>query len=1638
MASTIGNLLVELGLDDTSFRGGISGAARALEQLQETGTAFASTMDGVVSASIAAVGAAVAAFGYQTVQAGADFEEAFTKVGALAGASTAEMAALEKKARELGATTKYSATESAIAMQELAAAGLAPAQILTATQPALLLAAAAGTDLATSTGLMAATFSQFSLEATDAGRVADVFSTAMNNSLLDVSSLTEAMKYAGTAGAGFGMSLEQTTAAISLFRDLGLEGSMAGTNFRSALEAVADVSGKAEGVLAKYGITLEQVNPELHSFAEIMDTVGKASISTSDAIAVFGSRSGANVAQIARSFADGTTNYYTLLDAMKNATGSTQQLYNTMTNTVSARIEQVSGSVEELMLTVFDTFKGPLAGLLDELASTVAYVASQFITLSGSGSDFSSIITSVTEYLRANREAIAIGFADLATTVVELVGLFVRWLPTIVAVSKAMLAVWVADKVRVFVVAVQSGITALTAMGGSIRAVMTALTAATGGLYAVVAAVGTLVAAIIYFTTSSAAAEAQVERLREAEATLAAEQAARAATQRAAADALAAQQAVRLSGLQLEMQTNGELNVTIDQQLQRLAALSSSTIEAGLASGELFTATVNGTQVVLDHATALQLQYDATSQSEAANAGYKASVSAAQQEVSNITRELRIYDQQMAVYKKVTAAGNASSRDLEIVLGRFGSTMEEVTKRNEAMNAQLTTARAKLDGLRQGAQVATNALTKKEIAAEKSGQAAGRMGDADTDAGSAAKKAAEEAVRAYEARLKAVERVEDAIAKRQASAAQQAALALQAQLEELNKVFDAEVKAYGRQTEKVKAAEQERARVVALVRADAAQQQQAEQQAVVAQLDLALAAAGRTAAEREQFEQQKRINDRRAALELEFQQELALYEKGSAERVDVLLRFMQARARLEQVEAAEAQARTRERYTAINATIEQLQLTDAQARMNELQRLDLERLQALLEAEGATAEQVAAINEVFDGRVLAQKRKLTDEVVLLTAGENRRVLELERERDAMLSQLGEDQLAERQAVQEHYSQAIKDAQGEAADAAEDSGERMANALRAVGDAAMKVARAISNGIGSAVRGVVGLFADLTGFTFDLLGAVSSVNDDMAKAVALKEQLASGELSPAEYEKALADLPSTAAEGAQRYVQELVGGASTLLATFVAAAPAALQALAQQLPALVQQFADALPALAGTLAQAAGQLVEAVVAEVPSVMLALAQSLNVLVSALVADLPYIVQQALLALQAALPAVLQAVVALVDVVPVLVQGVLAAIPQLVTALVQVVAALVPALVQAVLGLVQVLIAQLPTIVQALVAGVLQIVQVLLQQLPALVVGILQLLPQLVSALLAAVVLLVQELVAQLPTLIEALLVAVADIVLALVEALPTLLAAVVAALPALLSAVIGLIPAIITGVVRALPQLLTALVSLLPTLIVALVTELVPALVGAIPELMFALLVELPVALAQAAAGLAVAIGEAVMQGLRSLGQFFSDVISEIVSLGSKETATFGDTPGAVRAGNEGLSARFAPGDYVVAAQRPADMLQQAMDAMRGQLTTSMTPGARGYAPGEVEVPAAAGLASAMLQAASAMQQGVAGAGGLGGAQRLQVVVEANGRTLDEALFVAEQRGAAPRLTRELRRGTLRAGVHVGFDRGKFAP
>jgi len=1634
MATTIGKLLVELGLDDSDFRNGIKGAASGLETLQKGGEQFSKTLDEMVTGSLKMAGAALAAFGALTVKTGVDFEQAITTVGAITGAVGEPFDDLTAKARELGASTKFTATEAATAMQEFARAGLSVNEILNASGPALKFAAGAGTDMATATALTSATLYQFGLDANQSGRIADVFSTALRKSLFDVESLREAMKYAGTVGAGFGYSLEETTAAVAQFRNLGLEGSMAGTNFRMAMSAAANTTEESRAVLAKYNLTAQDINPELHNFAEIMETVGKSAMTTTDALQVFGMRSGANVIQIARQFQDTTTEYYTLFDQLKNSAGESEELYGKMTNTVQGSFDIALSAFQELMLSLFDTLKGPLGDLLDEIATTIAYVAEVFNRQAESiGMSFSTMAGEAIEYLKNNREAIAVGFVEFVRSVRDAATTLASLIPTLITIGKVMLTVWVADKVRLFVIAVQTGITALAGMAGGIRAVMAALTAATGGIYAVVAAIGTLVAGIIYFTSSTAAAEAATESLRLAEERLAKAKEERAKKERAAAEALASQQARTLSQTQVTLQAENTLGRELEQQLDRLQGLSAASIEAGLASGALYKATVNGTEVVLDHDAALRLQYDGTSLAETATVSYKAAVEAANSEIYDLRTESERYVYGLKNYYIAIKDGSSETAAFRSMIGHLGTDVADVEAKLQDYNSRLAQARGKLRGLSDGAETARNTLLKLEAAKERAAKSTDKLAVSEGRGGRAARDAAKEAEKAYEARVKAVQKLEDAIERRRASEEELAAIEMKQQIAELDRLFDAEIAAYKKQTEKIKAAETERARITAVVRADAAEQLQREQEKILTEIDIATAAANRDAAEQERYETEKRYADDYLRLKKKFEAERLLHELGSLEQLEVMLRWGDESQRLEKRKTAELKRIVRQRYAEIAQVIEQLELEQGENRLNELEKIELERSKVLIANEGATLEQLRAINAVFNARMLEEKKKLTDEVTLLTAGEYKEVIQLTRERDALLFQLGADQIEERKAVIKYYDEAIKKATKEAEKNTKTAAKKMAAALAVVRDAALKVAAAIAKGIGSAISGVVGLFGKMTGFSFDLFSATSSVRDAMKETADLQAQLAAGEITPQEYEQAVGELPASSQSAAVKFVTELVDGARTLLSTFVAAAPALIEELALQLPRLINEFARALPAVTMSLTRTIPALVQAVVEQVPFVVGALASSIDIIIGALSASFPQLVQDFFSAVLALLPTIVQS---LLQVGVFIVQGAIAALPQLLTALAEAINSLLPVVVQIVLSLVQVLIDQLPSIIFALTQGLLQIVSMLLVQVGVLVAEVVKMLPQIVEMLMQAAIAFVIAIVEQLPFVIENLLVAVAEIVSAIVSMLPSMVAELVRLLPFLIAAIIDLIPAIILAVVRALPQVLVALIRMIPMFIVAFVTELIPALIFAIPQVIGELTVGLVVAIAEAVAGIGQLIGEAVLSGLSSLAGFFRDVISEIISLGTNDTATFGDTPGAVRAGAQGLAARFAPGDYVVAAQRPADLLQQAMDAMRGEMAASVAPAARGYAPGEMDVPAAAGLAAAMLQAASAMREGMAGAGGPAAGQRLQVVVQANGRTLDDALFTSERRGDAPRLSRELRRTTLRTGVHVGFDRGKF--
>ncbi len=235
-----GGAYVELTARSAQFLKGLEAAQKAAQIVRcihATGWHQAHWL-GVAAA--APVGASLAVY--------TSFDDAIRAAGAAANATGATLESLRNKAKHLGATTSFSASEVASLMTELGRAGFSPKQIEEMTGAVMNLARATGTDATVSSGIMSATIRQFSLEATDAVRVSDRLTAAANMSFNSVESLGEALQYAGPVAADANMSLEETLAILGTLGNLGIQGSEAGTALRRLLTLSAAESEKFQKV----------------------------------------------------------------------------------------------------------------------------------------------------------------------------------------------------------------------------------------------------------------------------------------------------------------------------------------------------------------------------------------------------------------------------------------------------------------------------------------------------------------------------------------------------------------------------------------------------------------------------------------------------------------------------------------------------------------------------------------------------------------------------------------------------------------------------------------------------------------------------------------------------------------------------------------------------------------------------------------------------------------------------------------------------------------------------------------------------------------------------------------------------------------------------------------------------------------------------------------------------------------------------------------------------------------------------------------------------------------------------------------------------------------------------------------------
>ncbi|MBO8169351.1 MAG: phage tail tape measure protein [Thermoanaerobacteraceae bacterium] len=232
------------------------------------------------------------------IKTAAEFEQSLANVQSVAGATREELALLRETALSAGRETIFKASEAADALYYLASAGFNVQQQVGALRGTLALAAATQSDLAFTSETMAGTISAFGLRAEEADRVANAFAATISNSQATINKLADSMRYAGPAAAGFGRSLEETMAVLALFYNMNLTGEMAGTRFRSALSALAHPAGETKKALAALGISAKQVDPNLHSLADIIDLLKAKGVDTTMAMRLFGQETGPAMAKL--------------------------------------------------------------------------------------------------------------------------------------------------------------------------------------------------------------------------------------------------------------------------------------------------------------------------------------------------------------------------------------------------------------------------------------------------------------------------------------------------------------------------------------------------------------------------------------------------------------------------------------------------------------------------------------------------------------------------------------------------------------------------------------------------------------------------------------------------------------------------------------------------------------------------------------------------------------------------------------------------------------------------------------------------------------------------------------------------------------------------------------------------------------------------------------------------------------------------------------------------------------------------------------------------------------------------------------------------------------------------------------------
>ena len=311
----------------------------------------------------------------------ADFDSAMSKVQAISGATGAEFDKLRAKAREMGANTKFSATESAEALTYMSMAGWKTKDMLSGLEGIMNLAAASGEDLATTSDIVTDALTAFGLTAADSGHFADILAAASSNANTNVGMMGETFKYAAPIAGALGYSAEDTAQAIGLMANAGIKSSQAGTSLRSIMTKLSQdftISGKAIG-----DVTVATTNADgsMRSLNDILADSREAfaGLTESEKAAAAESLVGKNAMSGFLALMNASPKDIGKLEtAIANADGAAESMAETMQQNFGGQLTILKSQLSEAGISIGDT----LVPFMQKLTSIVQTLVDKFNALS--------------------------------------------------------------------------------------------------------------------------------------------------------------------------------------------------------------------------------------------------------------------------------------------------------------------------------------------------------------------------------------------------------------------------------------------------------------------------------------------------------------------------------------------------------------------------------------------------------------------------------------------------------------------------------------------------------------------------------------------------------------------------------------------------------------------------------------------------------------------------------------------------------------------------------------------------------------------------------------------------------------------------------------------------------------------------------------------------------------------------------------------------------------------------------------------------------------------------------------------------------------------------------------------------------